>query len=452
MGLYEELRAKYPVFNYNGYEIDQNGENVVIQYFFEIEGLSEFSPSWTFKLPGKDFRADSTFENIVFNLGMVELISYWKITCSPTVNIKCGGKLDDEQTNWWKKLYFNGLGECFYLNGITDNADRFMNINSFGCKAFELNTKPLGEGCLVPIGGGKDSIVSLGVLEQNRDKNYCYIINPRGATLNTVKTAGYDDRLICAHRTLDKRMLELNKKVFINGHTPFSAIVAFSATLAAYINGVKYIALSNESSANESTVAGSYVNHQYSKSFEFEQDFHKYEEKYIRSGTYYFSLLRPLSEYQIAGLFARDKRFYEVFRSCNAGSKEDKWCGNCPKCLFVYIIMSPFLSPSDLEKIFGYNLYENRELLENFQKLIGFLAEKPFECVGGRDEINFALCEAVKKYEKLPFLLEFYVGTDIYSQYKDRKNPYGRYYDRINLLPEKFEKMLMQTLGSETDD
>ena len=441
MSLYEDLRKRYPVFNYNGYDVSLADGTYRIEYSFEIEGLSEFNPVWTFKAGETDLCGNSTFRNIIFNLGMVELVSYWKITCSPNVNVKCGS-LGENQAEWWKKLYYNGLGECFYLNGIKDSADGFMNINALGKEIFSDDAAVPQKGCLVPVGGGKDSIVSLGILEKNRQDNYCYIINPRGATLDTVAAADYNDRLIVAKRPLDKRMLELNKKGFINGHTPFSAIVAFSATLAAYINGVKYIALSNESSANESTVEGSYVNHQYSKSFEFEKDFHSYESEYIKSGTYYFSLLRPLSEYQIASLFARDRKFYKVFKSCNAGSKSDIWCGKCPKCLFVFIIMSPFLSVSDLEEIFGYNLFDNKDLLEDFQKLIGFLPEKPFECVGGRDEINFALCEAVKKYNKLPPLLEFYVGTDIYKRYSGMSNPYPSYYNNENLLPEKFENLL----------
>ena len=67
-------------------------------------------------------------------------------------------------------------------------------------------------------------------------------------------------------------MLQLNSEGYINGHTPFSAIVAFSSVLTAALNGQKYITLSNENSANESTVKDSKVNHQYSKSYEFELD------------------------------------------------------------------------------------------------------------------------------------------------------------------------------------
>lgn len=446
MSLYEQLRKKYPVFNYNGYEIITDGENCRIIYDFEIEGLSKFNPEWTFKMPNYETAKNSTFENIVFNLGMAELVSYWKITCSPKVNVKCG-HLTKRAVEWWKKLYFNGLGECFYLNKIDDSRENFMQINALGTKAFKNDAEKPQSGCLVPIGGGKDSIVSLSVLEPFRESNKCYIINPRGATLNTVETAGYNESLVVAKRTLDSRMLELNKKGFINGHTPFSAIVAFSATLAAYINNVKYIPLSNESSANESTVKGSYVNHQYSKSFEFEKDFRDYENEFIKSGTCYFSLLRPLSEYQIASLFASERKFHKIFRSCNAGSKQDIWCGNCPKCLFVFIILSPFLTPKDLENIFGKNLFKSKELLKDFQKLIGALPEKPFECVGERDEINFALCGAVSKYKDLPYLLKYYVQTDIYAKYKSLKNPYPKNYGKEHCIPTQFEKTLKDKLS-----
>lgn len=448
MTLYNELRNKYPVFNYNGYKISETEDGIKIEYSFEIEGLSEFNPTWTFKRGEKTLEEDSAFKNMVFSLGMVELVSYWKLTCSPKVAVRCGS-LTDEQISWWKKLYYNGLGECFYLNGIEDTQDAFMNIECINSERFTSPVNKPTKGCMVPIGGGKDSIVSLGVLEPNRDDNCCYIINPRGATLNTVKTAGYEDKTIVAYRTLDSRMIELNKKGFINGHTPFSAIVAFSALIAAYINGVKYIALSNESSANESTVEGSYVNHQYSKSFEFEEDFNNYEKQYIGSGIHYFSLLRPLSEYQIAGLFAKNRDFYKVFRSCNAGSKQDIWCGNCPKCLFVFIIMSPFISPDELAEIFGGNLFDKESLREDFTKLIGMVPEKPFECVGSRDEINFALCEAVKKYDKLPMLLEYYKTTDMYMVYCGKENPYTEYYETTNLLPKEFDEMLKKALGWE---
>ena len=447
---YNQLRETYKEFIYKCYDIEETDAKIRITYHFEIPGLSEFYPYWEFpKKPGsKEIAKDNLmFENMVFSLGMVELVSYWKITCAPKVRVQAGA-LDSEQIKWWKELYYHGLGEFYYTNGIEVEQDSFMEIVSEG-KQFSgtWQEEESLKGCLVPIGGGKDSAVTLSLLKDQKDRNYCYIINPRGATIHTVEAGGYEtDKMIAVKRTLDKNMIELNKQGFLNGHTPFSAIVAFSATIAAYMNGLKYIVLSNESSANESTVAGSTVNHQYSKSFKFEQDFHNYEKKYIRSGTYYFSMLRPLSEFQIAKQFAKYREYHDIFRSCNVGSKEDIWCGHCPKCLFVYIILSPFMEQERLTEIFGADMLNDTTMQETMKQLIGLVKEKPFECVGSRDEINTAICLTIEKLEQagksLPELLQYYKTEGLYEKHKGNEKTYLEFYDKEHLLPKEFDDIL----------
>lgn len=449
---YNQLRETYQEFIYKSYNIEETQEKIRVTYTFEIAGLSEFTPYWEFpKKPGSGMIAENNalFDIMVFSLGMVELVSYWKITCAPLVRVQAG-MLNDAQIAWWKELYFHGLGEFYYTNGIEVKQDDFMKMVSEGnAPTGSYVTKKQLKGCMVPIGGGKDSAVTLSLLKGQKDSNYCYIINPRGATLNTVKYGGYsEDKMIAVKRTLDRRMIELNKQGFLNGHTPFSAIVAFSATIAAYMNDLKYIVLSNESSANESTVAGSTVNHQYSKSFKFEKDFHTYEETYIKSGTYYFSMLRPLSEFQIAKQFAECSEYHEIFRSCNVGSKEDIWCGHCPKCLFVFFILSPFLSQERLTEIFGADMMNDITMLDTMKQLIGLSPEKPFECVGSRDEINTAICLTIEKLEaedrKLPKLLEYYKAEGLYEKNKGREQYYFTYYDKEHLLPEEFDKIVRE--------
>lgn len=448
MSKFELFRKEYPEFIYHGFEASQEENKIKVKYHFEIKGLSEFCPEWTFP-NGKSLSAeDNTVRNFIFSIGMVELVSYWKITCSPLVTVKCG-KLSENQSDWWKKQYFYGLGEFFYRNGISTDFNSFMKIVSEGEEFLPPDKAPSLEGNLISVGGGKDSITSIELLKG--ENNSFYMINPRGAMLKTVEVAGYGESdILSTSRTLDKNMIELNKRGFLNGHTPFSALVAFSSVLTAYLNGKKYVVLSNESSANESTVSGTDVNHQYSKSFQFEKDFVDYEKKYINSGVYYFSFLRPWSEFQIAEYFAKNKDFLSVFKSCNVGSKEDKWCADCSKCLFVAFILSPFLTLGEIEKIFGKNLFEEEKMLDIMYQLIGISEEKPFECVGSRDEINTALCMAVRKNkEKLPYLLREYAKTDLYKTYKDRKNVYKDYYNEENLLPLHFEKIIKNAFNGE---
>ena len=234
----------------------------------------------------------------------------------------------------------------------------------------------------------------------------------------------------------------------------FSSIVAFSAEITAYLNGLKYIVLSNESSANESTVVGQDVNHQYSKSFEFEQDFHSYEEKYLSTGQYYFSFLRPLAEFQIAKMFVSHRKYLPIFRSCNLGSKvsPDIWCGECPKCLFVCLILSPFLSLAELNDIFGRDMLNDEKMKEYFIELIGQSEHKPFECVGSIDEVNLAVSLAVRRLEqegeKLPMLFEEYKARRLYHPESiDMLNEKccGSFNEQ-NLLPEEFKNILTKEM------
>lgn len=445
MSKYCDLREKYHNFSYNGYNISFDGSSVKAEYSFSIEGLSDFSPVWIFPKTKNINENSEILRRLVFSLGMVELISYWKIACPPNVTVKCGA-LNDEQIYWWKKQYFHGLGEFFYINKIDADIDTFMQINSYGedMSLPPSETASGSSGCLIPVGGGKDSAVTLEILRSMKDVSACYIINPRGAALETAEAAGYENTaVLTAKRTLDKNMLELNKKGFLNGHTPFSAIVAFSSVITALLCGKRYVVLSNEASANESTVAGSAVNHQYSKSFEFEKDFDFYNKHYIGSGVDYFSLLRPLTEFQIAEYFAEKKQYHKIFKSCNAGSKQNIWCAKCPKCLFVYLILSPFLSETELCGIFGENLLNNEKLTETFDKLTGILPEKPFECVGSRDEINLAVRLCIKsmreKEQGLPLLFEHYLKCGMYTQ---PTNFCNGFYDKNNLLPADFKKLL----------
>ena len=405
---------------------------------------------------------DPLMKKMIFSLGMVELVSYWKITCSPQVVIEAGA-LNKDQILWWKDLYFNGLGEFFYVNKITEaDPEGFMEmVCALGEEvkkphdyAKKQDTTGSEKGVLVPVGGGKDSAVTLELLKSADVPVFAYIINPRGATIHTTESADLDaDHVISVHRTLDKRMLQLNKEGFLNGHTPFSALVAFSTVIAARMAGLSYIALSNESSANESTVQGSTVNHQYSKSFKFETDFHRYQTDYLPGSAYYFSMLRPLSEFQIAKYFAKQKQYHAIFRSCNAGSKTDSWCGHCPKCLFVYFILSPFLSREEVKEIFGTDMLEDETMQSTMEQLVGIQEEKPFECVGSRDEINTALVMTIdrleKDGEKLPYLLKYYKTTGLYEEYKAKGDHFSGYFDEQNLVPTAWEKLVRKNCKSQ---
>lgn len=419
MEKYNTLRKKYPTFCYESFNYNITSDGMVLTFCFSIGDDIVFTP--TISIPQRKFyRWDnldkSQLDLLVFNIGMIELVSYWKCTCSPTIVVNPFA-LNNEQIAFWKKLYYNGLSEFFYINAIDTTIDDFVTINAQSEQVLNRVSFDTDDTYIVPIGGGKDSVVTLEMLSQS-GKDICpMIINPRGATVECARIAGYGrDGFIEVKRAIDSRLLELNSEGYLNGHTPFSAMLAFHSLLVAALAGRKHIALSNESSANESTIVGTNVNHQYSKSFEFENDFRKYVSDYITNDINYFSFLRPLSELQIAMLFARNDKYFGVFKSCNVGSKTDIWCGNCPKCLFAYIILSPFIKPEILNRIFGKPMLDDPSLQLYFDQLIGIMPTKPFECVGTVDEVNTALVMTIERYYsayELPHLLKGYESKSI---------------------------------------
>jgi len=417
-----ELRREYPSFVYEDYTFSLSERGLVISFHFILSDRIHFHPGYY--IPRKswfvpDDRILPYLPNTIFNLGMIELISYWKVACSPNVVIK-PHRLYPEQLAWWKKVYFNGLGEFFYLNSISTSLSEFMSLEPTGDKVLPFQTVPVSRGTIVPVGGGKDSAVTLELLS-SMSAIIPLILNPREANLEILRKRNYrDDDYIEIRRTLDPALLALNDQGFLNGHTPFSALLAFVTILAAILSGRDHIALSNESSASETTIEGTSINHQYSKSVGFESAFREYVRDFITSDVRYFSFLRPLNELQIASLFKQIPQFHDLFRSCNAGSRTNTWCGKCAKCLFTYIILSPFLSVEKMIRIFGRNLLDDPGLRMLFDQLTGIAGDKPFDCVGTTLEVNLALCETIRQSHTngLPFLMRYYSSQPLFQRYR----------------------------------
>ena len=445
----DNLRKEYPEFIYKNYKINELENKIVLEFNFEIKGLQEFNPRIEIEKKEFGFKNLNTniARNIVFNIGMVEAISYFKATCSPNFIVECGF-LNEEQINWYEKLIYLGLGELRYVNNIQIPKEEFVKIISKGEEIKLEECKNNFEGILIPVGGGKDSNVTLDLLKDFKDKINPIYIGKKQIPLDCALAAGYNrNEIIEINRILDKNIIELNNRGFINGHTPFSAMVAFTTYFIAYISERKYIALSNEDSANETNVKGDNINHQYSKTIEFENDFRFYAKNYLGTKIEYFSMLRPINELQIAMLFSRVEKYHKIFKSCNVGSKGEvwKWCNNCPKCLFVYIILSPFLYKEKLINIFSEDLYEKQELLKTFIELCGYGEVKPFECVGTFDEVKFAITKTISnlKEENLPFLLKYYKENfELYDLNEDKLH----YFNENNNVPEEFKEILKRRI------
>ena len=373
----------------------QEDGKITLRFDFSIDGLCEFHPVTVINIRNLTLR--NPFDgplahDLIFSLGLVELVSYWKCVCSPEIIVHCG-HLSSEEITWWKRLWFHGLGEFFYRNEIETTFHDFAQVRCEQTNTVHHSGTIFRSGALslVPVGGGKDSCVTLHLLGQMKRKLMGFTVNNQPARDETFKAAGHGpQQLLRTHRYIDPALLALNTAGYWNGHTPFSAIVAFLGLFSAYLIGADELVLSNEASANEASVPGTEVNHQYSKSYAFERDMNDYIQQRFGLPVCYFSLLRPFHELQIAKQFAALPQYHFAFKSCNAGSKRNIWCCRCAKCLFVYLMLAPFLLEGQMVEIFGKNLLKSPYLTEDLQALLGYRHEKPFECVGTIDEARAA--------------------------------------------------------------
>ncbi len=438
---YSDVSKRYPVFYYHDFAIIESAAEFHVQFDFEIEGLSHFNPDFILEKPPGSI----TYANLrkvreaAFSLGLIELVSYWKITCSPTVIVECGS-LNKAQISWWKTLYFNGLKEFFEANQITADPELFMNLKSTGEPITGHIDQRRFSGNLIPSGGGKDSCVSLQLLSGMKDENYVFVINHVISAMRCAVSAGYHgEHLIVAERSLDSRMLEFNKAGFLNGKTPFSALCAFAASLTAVIYGIQNICASNEASANESA--------QYSDTYEFECDFKWYIDHFITPEVHYFSLLRPLSELQTAGLFSTLKEYHPIFCSCKTGRKEERWCGHCRKCLLNCVLLSAYLDDAELESIFHTNMLNDPAMQGIFDQLCGISEQGQALSAGMREDVNAAAAMSIGRHiaegKELPLLYQNYRNSSFYELYKDKQTDWNQY-NTENMVPENYEVLLKQ--------
>jgi len=453
MNNYKNLRDKYPTIVYQNYIIKETETNISTEYTY-ILGEYTFKPSITIDkryITNENINRDF-LEYLLFNYGLVNIINYFKLTCPKEIIVDCG-YIDNTQINFFKKLIFNGLSEYFYKNEIDLSYEEFTNFTISSDKKFNFNINDSFSGNLILVGGGKDSIVSLELLKKEKVNNKCFLfernIYPKNMpSYNSIYTSGYtDDDILIFDAEIDDLLLKLNKEGFLNGHVPFSSQLAFASYIMAYLNNKKYIIVSNEASSNEGNVKDANVNHQYSKSIEFENDFRNYTSKYFIKDIEYFSLLRPLLEIQIAKIFSHYPKYFNIFRSCNLSSKHTgtNWCCKCPKCLFIFIILSPYIKQEDLSKIFGSNLLDDETLLKDFLELLGYSTNKPFECVGTHDEVRFACFKTIetinKNNEKLPKLLKYYIDN-----FKIDKTDISDYFNNENNVPREYIEIIKKEL------
>lgn len=379
--------------------LDETSGRVELVYAFD-EGPELIE---TLQIPGAPFQLDANRRRAVTAaLRLLHLfagVSYYKAAVPPKLRVETQAP-DPSLAALVTSVYENGLGEFAYRNGLSLRGKIHFETSATATTAPKLG---LARHALTAIGGGKDSLVSIEALRAAGLAQSVAFVGASPLIRTCAEKTGLP--VVQIGRQLAPALFEFNKQGAWNGHIPVTAINSAILVLAALLRDADQVVFSNERSASYgSLIAGTgEVNHQWSKSWDFERVFAAYVREHVAADLHYYSLLRPLSELAVARQFARQDRYDAVFSSCNRNfhlrgeRPTQRWCGVCPKCQFVFLALAPFLPKPRLTAIFGRNLLDETTLASGYDALIEYGAHKPFECVGEGREARAAFFELAKR-------------------------------------------------------
>ncbi len=387
---------KYQKFIFDHYIFDPEGKRVELHYGFDddVHFVETFEFDYEF-VSGYDQKA---LDRALFGLFIMAGVSYYKAALPPEIEIR-QGLLSQAQADFFTKSYRLGLGEFAYRNKLS-----LVNPIFPVSEQVLGNAEPIPnlEGSLVAVGGGKDSLVSIELLRGAGESAATWMVNHSDQIGPLIVKSELPH--LAVRREIAPELLRLNLEGALNGHVPITGILMFVGVVSAILAGKANVVFSLEWSAGEGNAEyeGVEVNHQYSKSFEFEQALQEYTKNWISPSVQVFSLLRPFSELKIAELLCQKylDKYWGTFSSCNSNYHLGDhqvlgWCGHCPKCAFVFLVFAPFLPKERLMKLFeGKNLFVSKELVTTYNEILGLAGHKPFECVGEIHESRQAVVMA----------------------------------------------------------
>ena len=334
------------------------------------------------------------FERALKLLHLIAGVSYYKAGVPPKIEL-ADGPLDDATADLLDALYLHGLAEFAYRNGL-DLRGRIAFPRGGAARA-PAPALGLPQRSLVPIGGGKDSLVAVEAIKSIGGAATAVWVGNSALIAACAERTGLSTLNI--QRELAPQLFDLNRLGAWNGHIPVTAVNSAILAVAAVLYGYDSIAFANERSASAATLEyeGQQVNHQWSKGYAFEQLLGDWLHAQVAADLDYFSLLRPYSELAVTRAFAKLTPYFDVFSSCNRNFRilgpkpADRWCGQCPKCHFVFLALAPFLPKPRLLQIFGRNLLDDDSQAAGFDALLEYQDHKPFECVGEGAEARAAM-------------------------------------------------------------
>eukprot|EP01039_Chlorochromonas_danica_P007995 gene7995-8817_t len=376
----------------------------------------------------------------LFSIGMTILPWYWMGFASKKVVISDAiaelAQLDEHILSYWEDVYVHILAEFVYVNKLSfhrvelncsfPHPSSSSSSSSSSCVPFPdgerlgivgLSLIPTSSN-LVPLGGGKDSLVVWHLVSQSMQSTNKPVL--------VYVSDGFEEY------NLNYRLEEIVqqtkcRKVIVNhdfhyqdlgqvcrsyltpcGH-PWAGLVLFDCLLVSLCmspSDSRIISFGHEKSADEgnnlflpnTTIE---VNHQYDKSSPYMRLSQTYIEDFITKDVTLSTPLSHIYEVEIARIFCEEEQlraFHKLFLSCNEPIQGSQWCLACDKCAFIYLLLSAHCPPAYLQQLFTRNMFDDRSLTDKFLNLLGKGGMKPFDCVGTTEEASLAVLLAAHQH------------------------------------------------------
>jgi hypothetical protein len=316
-------------------------------------------------------------------LATVDALSYWKAAASPV--LRCAYPLPGTGV-WWEAFVAGAMGEFLWANGLDPTWAPVLEAQGEGALPPPPSSDP-GAAVLLHS-GGKDSIVAGHLLAASghRVRPVTYEPNPEALAVVAASAPGgaWSGPGTVIGRVLDRQLLDLNAAGYLNGHTPYSALLGIAALAVAELVGAGRVAAGNGASDDEANaVEGSWVvNHQWSKSASFEAAWAELG----GPGRRYASPLRPLLEIAVvAGILATDPPGADRALSCNRAAKAGRpgaWCGRCPKCAWSAVAVAALGGRPRVVARMGLDPLADPANAPLLAAMCGRRGPVPFECAG----------------------------------------------------------------------
>lgn len=404
----------------------------------------------------KNLYGEECINNIIFHIAFIEGMKYCSLAPKEYDITGYSHFVNDDLIHLFEVLYKNIFAQHKWENDLPDypGPELIYSKNSHQKSVTTINRGKTE--VLFSCGGGKDSLVSMKLLERAEIPYgvYQYSHSVYG---QYQKQHALIDRLVEVCNPLKQHKMYviddfLDSPVLTEHYAnkiktlcaPETPCAVFESLPLMLNSGYTNLCVGHERGADSGNFywekIQQEVNHQWGKSYEAEVILNLYIQEHLLTNFHFFSIIKPIYDFLIFQLLKRDQNIVDRSQSCNV---EKPWCRKCPKCAYVWLCYMAYL---DIGNIFTENLFDEPVMVDLYMKMMGVKDFKPFECIGEIDETRLALYFCYKKGIKGKVMDIFIDEILPETNFEKILNKYNTVYPKGNIIPPHLKNAIVKQL------